>query len=364
MQFRSDSIDGTKLAWEKTPHGYVAFATLAKIGHPLTYVEGGQTRQEYVASFSEDSIASVRGMPICLSHPESVTYQGNKSGAGIGHFLQELLVTDQGELLAPVTVTDKRGIDLIDKCLAKGENPEISPAYWVETVRSDGKGGFEQVRGRYDHAALLLPGQGRGGNSIALRLDTNIGVNKMSDPTNTEPVATTTIVSNPQLESQIAELKKTVETLTGENAGLKSQLTAMGDTHLSLDSINAKLSTLAKIGKIKLDSIDLKVSATEIQKAHIQQLNPALDLNGKSDDYIAGVFESLVGSSATVAAEISQENQINSDSAASVNGATAIATAKGQLAGVRTDSSVTNDPIELAKRKRLEQIESNHKKTV
>lgn len=358
MQFRSDSIEGSKLAWEKTPHGYVAFATLAKIGHPLTYVEGGQTREEYVANFSEDSIASVRGMPICLSHPESVTYQGNKSGAGIGHFLQELLVTDQGELLAPVTVTDKRGIDLIDRCLANGENPEISPAYWVETVRSDGKGGFEQVRGRYDHAALLLPGQGRGGGSIALRLDTNTGVNTMSDPT-----TTTTVVSSPELELKIAELTRTVETLTGENAGLKAQLTGMSETHLSLDSINAKLSTLAKIGKINLDSVDLKVSATEIQKAHIQKLNPALDLTGKSDDYVAGVFESMVGASAIVAAENSQENLINSDSV-TTPGQAAIDAAKSQLSGIKSDSSVMNDPIALAKQKRLQQIENGHKKTV
>lgn len=358
MQFRSDSIEGSKLAWEKTPHGYVAFATLAKIGHPLTYVEGGQTREEYVANFSEDSIASVRGMPICLSHPESVTYQGNKSGAGIGHFLQELLVTDQGELLAPVTVTDKRGIDLIDRCLANGENPEISPAYWVETVRSDGKGGFEQVRGRYDHAALLLPGQGRGGGSIALRLDTNTGVNTMSDPT-----TTTTVVSSPELELKIAELTRTVETLTGENAGLKAQLTGMSETHLSLDSINAKLSTLAKIGKINLDSVDLKVSATEIQKAHIQKLNPALDVTGKSDDYVAGVFESMVGASAIVAAENSQENLINSDSV-TTPGQAAIDAAKSQLSGIKSDSSVMNDPIALAKQKRLQQIENGHKKTV
>lgn len=362
MQFRSDSIEGSKLAWEKTPHGYVAFATLAKIGHPLTYVEGGKTREEYVASFSEDSISSVRGMPICLAHPQSVTYQGNKSGAGIGHFLQELLVTDQGELLAPVTVTDKRGIDLIDKCLANGENPEISPAYWVESVRADGKGGYEQIRGRYDHAALLLPGQGRGGGSIALRLD-NIGVNAMSD-ISTEPVTTTTTTgnSNSQLELKISELTKTVESLTGENAGLKSQLSAMSETHLSLDSINAKLNTLAKIGKINLDSVDLKVSATEIQKQHILTLNPAIDLTGKSDEYVAGVFESLTGVFAPVAVETGEETQIHSDSGLGI-GLNAIATAKGHLAGTRSDSFATTDPIELAKQKRLQQIESAHKKT-
>lgn len=184
----------------------------------------------------------------------------------------------------------------------------------------------------------------------------------MSDPT-IEPTTTTVVAANPQLDLKLAELQRTVDTLTGENAGLKSQLTAMGETHLSLDSINAKLNTLAQIGKINLDSIDLKVSATEIQKQHIQKLNPAIDLTGKSDDYVAGVFESMVGSSAAVAADVSQENQINSDSGFGA-GLAAIATAKSQLAGTRSDSSVTNDPIELAKQKRLQQIENGHEKTV
>lgn len=358
-EFRADSLQ-TKLAWEKTDHGYVAFATLAKLGHPLDYEEVGKTRQEYLATFSEDSISSVRGMPICLAHPESVTYQGNKSGAGIGHFLQELLITDSGELLAPVSVTDQRGIDLIDQCLAKGQNPEISPAYWVDEVRADGKGGFEQVRGRYDHAALLFPGQGRGGSSIALRLDSSknevvkgVEIEMATSLNQTEiPEATTATT----VENDIVTLQRKIDTLTGENAGLRAQLTGMNETHLSLDSINEKIKTLATIGKINLDSIDLKVSATELKRQHIASLNPALDLTGKSDDYISGVFESLAGASAAVSAENSQDNPINSDAASS---ATAIATAKGQLAGTRSDSTVTTDPIELAKQRRLAQIESN-----
>lgn len=362
MQFRSDSI-GTKLAWEKTPHGYVAFATLAKLGHPLDYVEIEGSRQEYLGSFSEDSLNSIRGMPICLGHPESVTYQGNKSNASVGHFLQEILITDAGELLAPVTVTDQRGIDLIDDCLAKGLSPEISPAYWVESVRQDSRGNFEQCRGRYDHAALLPPGQGRGGKTIALRLDTvgvTLGVTRMTDPINNVASTTTAeaAVSTNALQVELATLKRTVETLTNENAGLKTQLATMGETHLSLDSINAKLTTLAKIGKINLDSVDLQVSATELQKQHIRALRPTLDLTDKNDDYIAGVFESLVGASAAVSAASSQGNHINSDSNVSA-AQTAIANAQGQLNGVRSDSSVTNDPIELARQKRLTQIASN-----
>lgn len=361
-EFRADSLQ-TKLAWEKTDHGYVAFATLAKLGHPLNYEETGKTRQEYLANFSEDSMSSVRGMPICLAHPESVTYQGNKSGAGIGHFLQELLITDEGELLAPVSVTDQRGIDLIDQCLAKGQNPEISPAYWVDEVRADGKGGFEQVRGRYDHAALLFPGQGRGGSSIALRLDSskNEVITGVEMATSLNPTEPALAVTGTTTENDIATLQRQIETLTGENAGLRAQLTGMNETHLSLDSINDKIKTLATIGKINLDSIDLKVSATELKKQHIASLNPTLDLTGKSDDYVSGVFESLAGASAAVSAANSQENQINSDAASpSANpSATAIATAQSQLAGTRSDSTVTTDPIELAKQRRLAQIESN-----
>jgi hypothetical protein len=108
MEFRADSLPvPTKLFWEKTTHGYVAFATLAKIGHPLEYLsDDGETSTEVLNSFSEDSISSIRGMPLCLGHPQTGTYQGNQSGVEIGHFLQELIITDSGELLAPVTFTD------------------------------------------------------------------------------------------------------------------------------------------------------------------------------------------------------------------------------------------------------------------
>lgn len=344
MEFRTDAGTVTKLAWEKTPHGYVAFATLAKIGHPLLYSSegvGGQpkSREEFLREFTEDSIRSVRGMPLCLSHPESGTYQGNKSGAGIGHFLQEILVTDAGELLAPVSVTDSRGIALIDRCLAAGEVPEISPAYWVESVALDGNGKYEQKRGRYDHAALLLPGQGRGGNTISLRLD-NLGFSggiKVSDTENA------VILAN--MEAEKATFVKQIETLTGEVAGLKSQLTAMETTHLSLDAINAKLSTLARIGRISLDSIDLALSSTDLQRQHILKLNPTLDLTGKSNDYVAGVFESLV---------TQNTNTVTTDSA----DPTVIITTQQQLANVRSDNSLGTDPIALAKAKRLAQIEN------
>jgi hypothetical protein len=209
----------------------------------------------------------------------------------------------------------------------------------------------------------LPPGQGRGGSTIALRLDRTgseteylKGALQMTEPTILESTKIATVA----LENELATLKKTVETLTGENVGLKAQLTTMGETHLSLDSINSKLKTLAQIGKINLDSIDLKVSATELQKQHIKTLNPTLDLAGKSDDYVAGVFESLVGSSVTVSAEISKQDQINSDSnVVNSTSSAAIAAAKDQLNGVRSDSTVTGDPIELAKQKRLAQIASN-----
>lgn len=350
MEFRTDAGTETKLAWEKTPHGYVAFATLAKIGHPLLYSEddvggNGKTREEYLSEFTEDSLRSVRGMPLCLSHPESGTYQGNKSGVGIGHFMQEILVTDKGELLAPVSVTDSRGIELIDKCLAAGKIPEISPAYWVESVSSDGKGRYEQRRGRYDHAALLLPGHGRGGDSISLRLDHSDSVPLGElDVTTTETSATDLA----RIETEKVALTKQIETLTGEIAGLKSQLTGMETTHLSLDAVTAKFNTLARIGRINLDSIDLALSSAALQRQHIKSLNPTLDLTGKSDDYVAGVFESLVTPN-TIAV---QPQGLTQDSAA------VIATAQQQLTAVQSDNSLTTDPIALAKAKRLAQIEN------
>lgn len=350
MQFRIDSLPNEqKLFWEKTAHGYVAFATLAKIGHELKYLsdDGTGGRTEFLRNFSEDSIASVRGMPLCLGHPESGTYQGNRSGAAIGHFLQEIIISDAGELLAPVTITDKRGIDLIEDCLQRGVSPEISPAYWVESVEKTDTDEFTQNRGRYDHAALLLPGKGRGGAVISLRLDhtDTIQIETMATP----PTDTA------KLEEATIKLQQQIETLTGENAGLKAQLESTETTHLSLDSINARLSTIARIGGLNLDSIDIKTSAAVMQKQHIAKLNPAIDLTGKSDEYVAGMFDTLCSQKVPEA--------IVSDS---VNKAEAVAESPPsgnvdktvqQLAGTRSDS-ISGDPIAVAKQRRLAQIES------
>lgn len=390
-QFRADSIPKTpKLEWQRTQHGYVAFATLGKVGHKLTYVEDGKTRQEYLTEFSEKSLNSIRGMPLCLDHPQSGTYQGNKSGVGIGHFLQEILIADAAdgaELLVPVTVTDERGVKLIDQCLERGESPEISPAYWVDDIRSDGNGGYIQCRGEYDHGALLFPGQGRGGGSISLRLDSGQITqlpeqtgNSMTDPTTTTPtpapapapapapvpvpaptpapVPVAASVTGKTAEQERDELQSTVQRLSGEIEGYKAQLATAGQ--VNLDSVKARVSTLARMGKIQADSanLDFDTPVVDLQIAHIKSKTD-LDLTGKSPEYISGVFDALAPVRATTTAPVT--GSLTQDSAAN----TAIITAQNHLQTTRSDSATgsTSDPIERAKQQQLKRIEENGRVT-
>lgn len=384
-EFRADSLtEKPKLEWQKTPHGYVAFATLGKIGHKLTYGEGTQTRQEYLASFTEDSINSIRGMPICLDHPSSGTYQGNKSGAGIGHFLQEILIVDAAdgaELLAPVTVTDERGVKLIDQCLEKGHSPEISPAYWVDDVRADGNGAYQQIRGEYDHAALLLPGQGRGGGSISLRLDssgnTTQTLENKGDPTvtGTTPPTTPTTPAPSAIEQENAALKSQIQTLTGQVEGYKAQIEGLGKTHVTLDSVSERVQTLAKMGRLTADSaaiaVDLTTPTEQLQRDYIKAQKPDLSLEGKSPEYVKGVFDSLTPSPTIATAPADTTTTTTAESVAAdvlspppltQDSATAIAAAKGHLSNTRSDSTATNDPIAAAKAKQLERINQNGQK--
>lgn len=265
-----------KLSWEKSPHGYIAFATLAKVGHPLKYPDGST---QYVEKFSEDSITSLRGMPVLLGHPKDSQFLGNKEGLMIGQCLQEVLVTDSGELLTPVSVTDARGVKLIEDCIAKGLSPEVSPAYWNDRLpRSDG--GFTQDRKSYDHLALLEPGQGRGGSVISLRLD-----------------SMESEVSVETLQSRITVLEAEIATLKGEKESL-----------ISLDEVNERAKIWQQVLALDSslsDSIDYGLSTSNVKGLYLAKRLPALNLDGKDPQYIEGIFDTVISDTSATQFDIS-----------------------------------------------------------
>ena len=172
----------TKLKWEKHPTTglLTAFITLGVADKPLEYYEpraDGKGFEKTIEAITleeltrEDSITSARGLPINLGHPASGRHNQNKEGLLVGSTLQEVAV-DDGSLVLAATFHDQRADRLIKEAQERADGlfPEISPGYSIDKlVRVDGVG--LQIRRIYDHAALLLPGEGRGAQDVRVRLD-------------------------------------------------------------------------------------------------------------------------------------------------------------------------------------------------
>ena len=153
------------------------------MGHPLKYLSfhknRPQERTEIVTDeglFNDDSVRSIVGLPIVLSHPKERRYSLNREGLKVGHLLGTIGRED-GKLIAEAIIDDYRGVEIIDRILREGGTPEASSGYLLSELRSRSDGIFEQIRGVYDHvAAPLLPGQGRGGENLTLRFDSGDAV--------------------------------------------------------------------------------------------------------------------------------------------------------------------------------------------
>lgn len=172
MNFRLDAK--SKFRWERTDNGYRVFATIGKANLPLVYkdsngIEHTETIKEDQL-FDDRSIETTWGLPILIGHPKSGRYQNNKEQIMIGSTLQEIIRTDDNSLVISSVITDKRGVELIDKYIDSEEKPEISPGYFVRGLKKDGEI-YQQIGRRYDHLALIPPGTGRAGNQVGIRLD-------------------------------------------------------------------------------------------------------------------------------------------------------------------------------------------------
>ena len=268
----------------------------------------------------------------------------------------------------PVVVDDRRGIELIDRMIENGEYAEVSPGYWVESLeKSDSSDTtFFQKKRSYDHLALLKSGEGRGGQNIVLRTDSNllnidIAVSKKaitldneriistSEETEiqtsvtteeccdgsgtykieetcieqtmttitfldkilevTEEVASVLNSAAIQIDAKdkaLVELQKQFDTASGQLAASKIQLDSNKNL-LTLDEagqfIKESIELWQKVEpSFKSDSKDFapdySLKPEEIKELYIRKFHPSIQLDGKSSDFIQGIWsmiESNVG---------------------------------------------------------------------
>ncbi len=328
------------LPWEKKPDGrYWTYITLGEKGIPLTYLfpdkRGiAQKRVEVVTEegLFNDSVKSVAGLPILLTHPKSRRYDLNRDGLKVGHLLGTVGRED-GKLIAEAIIDDFRAVEIIDRLLAEGKTPEASSGYLLSELREREDGTFEQIRGEYDHvAAPLLPGQGRGGQNLTLRFDTGDAVveplywlfdtdDKEEKPNVSDLIVridekdqrilkdvaddvkdTITALQN-RIDTLLEDLEGTeerIEELSQEKDQLQGRLDAAdtntdssGDIETAVQArFDAWNEVIPVVGSDKLE-IDSKLTPSQIKAAAIKLINPKLNLDGKSEGYIEGLWEGI-----------------------------------------------------------------------
>ena len=408
-----------KLHWEKADNGaYRAFITLGVADMPLEYVDfKGNKHTETITAdelFRDDSVSSAYGLPICLAHPKNGVYANNQEGVLIGHVLQSCLNQDN-KLLMPCVIDDHRGIKLIDSMIEKGTYAEVSPGYFVEKLKQDNNNQYLQIGRRYDHIALLESGEGRGGQAVVLRTDSNINLDMaVSTSLNTcvEQVTTsyeddTTTVQKNCVETSV-NTEEYGETVYTEEIEVITQKTMkiswkdkeytepsalVADANIMLDSkenriqeletelVNSKAIATAKTKdleaangrldalQIQLDSQtnlitldaansrvkecielwdkvvpifkqdnkdfqpDYSLSPTEIKQVYITQYQPKIKLDGKSEEYVNAVWDTIAVNLDTLLAD-----KIRTDAKDKV---------QNQLTQLQTAEILNNDSLEV-----------------
>lgn len=392
--FRIDS-NNKKLQWRKLDNGsYHSYLTLGVAGLPLEYRDfNGNKYIETITEdelFNEDSLVSAYGLPITLNHPKLGTYNQNKENILVGSTLESYLRQD-GALLMPAVITDKRAIALIDSIIESEEKlqAEISPGYWLSDRKfNKDENVFYQIGRIYDHTALLNVGQGRGGQKIVLRTDSNTSVSTSLLTENTvstyeseygietienEVITMTTrkisyqekdyelsaiqqdgkdyvalsdvqnllTDSNIRIDSKTKNLKSELDNANGQLAAVKIQLDAKAEM-ITLDQaseiISESIELWQKVEPIfKQDNKEFKpdysLTPVQIKEVYIKKFHPSINLDGQSEIFINGVWSG-----------------INLDSQVKFNASNKVQSQLEALkaTNIQTDSNNSDDEIEKA----------------
>lgn len=312
---------------ERTPNGGAAIPARVTTTGVVRYSRpDGTVVREYrspVEVFSPESLATLHGIPVTLEHPGLVT-RTNFREHNRGHlangsvqpqppFVQATLFVQDGELMDDIA-TRKR------TQLSPGYNCEIDP---TPGVTPEGEPfDVRQTKIRYNHIAVTV--KGRQGPEVAFRLDSEGNVTEQStgelQPRNgevnvmrkvkiggVEYILGGTDADNAALEMAIQREFARYDSENGkasaETIKLREQLlaaTARAETAEKAAKTSARfdatdLQVMVKAAEVMGPDYDPEgKTSADIMRDVIGKACPGLDVAGKSDDYIAGVFDGLV----------------------------------------------------------------------
>jgi hypothetical protein len=346
MSFRYDA--GQVQRFERTPEGFLrVYATVSRVGELKYRNADGSERIEVLSReelFRKDSLDSASMKPITLLHPPEPVTPGNAKDYMVG-MNSHRLIQDGDFLQVVATITHQDAIAAIEN-----GTREMSAGYSVTVEqRTDGK--YEQRDRRYNHFAIVP--RGRAGGDVRIHMDADDfawqverepSPEKLSE--DARPMALISVGKRnynvdgddaprladavaklhdriDELESQASTLgseksaaedkltaaqeeltttKATLETAQGELEGTKAKLDAAENTRTDADAIASEVQARLDIWSQVLPAFradnaefapDYSKSVAQVKRDYLSHANPELKLDGKSDEFVEGLWEAM-----------------------------------------------------------------------
>jgi len=328
-------FDGARFSRTKsTPEGYLeTTATVTRSGVFLYRNADGSTRRELRHPddvFKQDSLASMKMIPITDSHPESklVNSESAKS-LQVGN-VGENIVVDGRLVKVPITITDSEAVSKVKR----GKN-QLSLGYTADVIKEDGLYNGQpydsrQTNIRYNHLAIVA--LARAGAEASIKLDGDDAI-QLDDVDNDSPhgddkgdinnnkkgnilmkkvnIDSIDYDAAPEVANAFGKLKAKVDELSAASETSKGTIDALTDEknkmQAKIDRFDAELkkavdkSVTERVAlfdsakeilpaETKLD----EMSNLEIKKAVVLEISKDAKLDEKSEDYINARFDAAI----------------------------------------------------------------------
>ena len=145
--------------------------------------------------FDEASLASIKGKPITLGHPDELVNSKNFKDYVVG-FIDEVW-RDGDNLVGVIVIQDEKAIDAVER----GELKDLSLGYTARLVKDSNDGKFKQTEIIINHLAIVAEGRAKNARIV----DEKTVVEEQTEETTTEQV----VVENTEKKKEVVNKMKT-----------------------------------------------------------------------------------------------------------------------------------------------------------
>lgn len=309
QQFRIDKNPLPKVY--RTSEGYIKGTAIVTRTGIFKYVDNqGNIRLELRHPddiLDEDSLESLKQIPITVEHPTVLVDSSNVKQLGVG-LTGETVKIDGENIKTTVTITAIEGVEAINS-----GKEELSLGYTLDLEEEEGIYNGQpythrQKNIRYNHLAIVE--RGRAGANARLNFDSfECGIIVDENITHERENMVKINIDNVDVEVDEAvkkaydSLNARLDSATAETEALKAKLDETEEQFKKAKEINsdsaisekakARVELIAKAGKVvNIDGL-YDLSDRDIKLSVIKSRYDSLDLTDKSDDYVSARFDAI-----------------------------------------------------------------------